>query len=68
MATAQGLSNVGKESRVVVGLAAVLVVAARLDPLGLDMLAVKHDHMGFGMIHPDDGVKSAHEMLSFECW
>ena len=60
MRTCKRAGNLGKEGAVVIGLALVLVVAARLDPLGLHMLAVKHHHMGFGMIHPDNGVKTAH--------
>ena len=31
-----------------------------MHPLALHMLAVKHQHMGLGMVHPNDGVKSRH--------
>jgi hypothetical protein len=64
MAAIQGVADVSEKCCEVFGLAAVLVVGARLDALGLHVFAVEHDHVGFGMIHPDDGVKSAHAMLS----
>ncbi len=57
----QGLGDVSKESGEVVGFPLVLVVAAGLDALGLGMLAVEHHHVGFGLVHPDYCVKSAHE-------
>ena len=57
----QGLRHFGKKRREVLGLALVLVVAAGLDALGLGVFAVEHHHMGFGLVHPDNGVKSAHE-------
>jgi hypothetical protein len=36
-------------------------VAAGFDALCLGVFAVEHHHMGFGVVHPDNGVKSAHE-------
>jgi hypothetical protein len=36
------------------------VVAARCDALCLDMLTVKHQDVGFMVVHPDDGVEGAH--------
>lgn len=64
MAAEQSVADVGEEHRIVFSLALVLVVAAGFDALGLHMLTVKHDYVGFRMIHPDNGVKSIHEMLS----
>jgi aspartate aminotransferase-like enzyme len=48
---------------VITGLARVLVVAAGLDALGLDVFAVKHQNVGFVVVHPDHGVESAHKVL-----
>ena len=45
-------------------LALVTVVAARMNALRLHMLAVKHQHMGFFVVYPDDGVKSGHGVFS----
>jgi hypothetical protein len=52
-----------QKSGVVVGLALVFVAPARLDALGFHVFSVKHHHMGFGLVDPDYGVKSAHEIL-----
>ena len=61
MRVRQGLGDVGKEQAEVFCLALVLVVAAGFDALCLGVFAVEHHHMGFGVVHPDNGVKSAHE-------
>jgi hypothetical protein len=42
----------------------VRVVAARVDALGLHVFAVKHHNVGFLVVYPDNGVKSAHGGLS----
>jgi hypothetical protein len=55
------LGHIGIKGRRVIGLALVFVVAARMDALGFNVLTVKHDHMGFLVIHPDNGVKSTHK-------
>ena len=55
--------DVSKEDGVVGGLALVLVMAARLDALGLHMFAVEHHDMGFAMVHPDDGVECAQRAI-----
>jgi hypothetical protein len=47
MHTVQGGGHSGKHFCCVRRLALVLVVAAGLDALGLDMFAVKHQDMGF---------------------
>ena len=44
----------------VTGFALVFVVAARMDALGFYVLTVKHEHMGFLVVHPDDGVTVRH--------
>ena len=55
------MGHLGVKGSHVTGLALVFVVAARLDALGFNVLTVKHDHMGFLVVYPDDGVKSTHE-------
>ena len=57
----QRFDHLGVKGSRVTGLALVFVVAASLDALGLNVLMVKHDHMGFLMVQPDHSVKSAHE-------
>jgi hypothetical protein len=42
----------------------VLVVAARFDALAFHVLAVKHQHVGFLVVHPNNSVKSGHVLLS----
>jgi hypothetical protein len=67
----QGFGNVGVKGGRVQWFALVLVEAARFDALCLGMFAVKHQHMGFLVIHPNDGVKSGHRKLSglsSVCW
>ncbi len=41
------------------------VVAARLDALRLGVLAIEHQHMGFAVVEPDDGVESGHARSSW---
>lgn len=60
-AASQCGGDVSKEGAVVARFALVFVVAAGLDALCLDMLLVEHHHMGFGVVHPDNGVKCAHK-------
>jgi hypothetical protein len=60
MRSLQGLCNRMKELGAVFTFALVLVVAARLDALRLNMLPVKHQDVGLRLVHPDKGVKSAH--------
>jgi hypothetical protein len=38
----------------------VFVVTARANALGFHMRFVEHGDMGFGVIDPDNGVKSRH--------
>jgi hypothetical protein len=38
----------------------MFVVCARFDALCFNMLAVKHQHMGFLVVEPHNGVKSGH--------
>jgi hypothetical protein len=57
----QRFGHFGVKGRRVTALALVFVVAARQDALGIYMLTIKHDHMGFLVVHPDYGVKSAHQ-------
>jgi hypothetical protein len=45
-------------------LALVAVVAAGTDALRFYMFAVKHQHMGFLVVYPDDGVVGGHGVLS----
>ena len=53
------------EKRMRVGvLALVAVVAAGTDALRFYMFAVKHQHMGFLVVYPDDGVVGGHGVLS----
>ena len=33
---------------------------ARLDALGLHVFPIEHHDVGFGMVHPDDGVEGGH--------
>jgi hypothetical protein len=47
-----------------VGFALVLMVAARLNALGLHMVMVKQHDVGFLVIDPNNGVKSSHSVLS----
>jgi len=54
------LGHLGIKGGGVVSLALVLVVAAGLDALCLNMFTVEHEHMGFLVIDPDHGVKSTH--------
>jgi hypothetical protein len=43
------------------------VVAARFDALRFHMLAVKHQHMGFSAVDPDNGVVGGHGMPFSGC-
>ena len=53
------------EKRMRVGvLALVAVVTAGTDALRFYMFAVKHQHMGFLVVYPDDGVVGGHGVLS----
>jgi hypothetical protein len=56
----KGLGNVCVQMRNFVGLALVLVMAARFNALALHVFTVKHQHVGFLVVHPNNGVKSAH--------
>jgi hypothetical protein len=44
--------------------AVVAVVAAGTDAVRFYMFAVKHQHMGFLVVYPDDGVVGGHGVLS----
>jgi len=39
------------------------VVAARFDALCFNVFTIKHHHMGFAVIDPDNGVKSGQGFL-----
>ena len=56
--------HLAKQTDRFMGFALVLMVAARLDALGLHMVMVKLHDVGFLVIDPNDGVKSRHDGLS----
>ena len=61
--TCQSLGKIGEKSAVVIAFTLLLVLAVRLDALCVGLVAVKYHHVGFGMVHPDNRVKSASAML-----
>ena len=60
MRSKQGLGGFFKQLTQVNGLALVFVVRARFDALRHDVLSVKHEHMGFLVVDPNNGVVSGH--------
>jgi hypothetical protein len=64
MNTCQCSCYLAKSTGCVVGFALVLMVAARLNALGLHMVMVKQHDVGFLVIDPNNGVKSSHSVLS----
>jgi hypothetical protein len=59
-ATHQGVGHVAEQGAQVDPFALVFVVTARANALGFHMRFVEHGDMGFGVIDPDNGVKSRH--------